>query len=589
MGLFGKPSPEKIEKIYQKGRDARRAKDYDLAVFNLSKAAKLGHVGAMMEYAWMHYNGDMGEPEYITALEWFKKAAELGARGGMYMYGEMHLLGQGTEEDVPEALYWLEKAAELGDTDAMYELGDLYLAGTGSDDDMDELKKAEKWFRAAAEQGYEGADVQADEVRKLLAELTAEEEPAAEEEPVPDDEPEPEPDDDEEADGQVVLAHTMPHYNIGLIGHSHHGKTSLAAAVMQVMAYQKGPHGSSSPDDLDRLQEERERGLTLAGNMAEVVCDWRHYALLDCPGDQWYVKNAVSMMSMMDGAILVVSAREGVMEQTREHVLLARQMGVGSIVGFLNAPSATAPDELERLEKDIARLLEQHGYRDAPIVVGDSERARMDPNGYGGPIMELMDALREYIPEPDRAGDQPFLMPVYHVFRRGGVTVVTGCVEQGGLRPGDPVELTGLGGAQACTAEEIQIFRQPTDIANAGDLIGVALQGADSGLIQRGQVLAAPGTVSCHRVFRAWVKLLPSEDGGRRGGVRSGYRPTFYFRTAAVGGELILDGDEYLMPGNNCQLTVKLAKPVLLRKGQTFPIRDGGQTVGFGEVLEILE
>ncbi len=323
MGLFGKPSPEKIEKIYQKGCNARKAKDYDLAVFNLDKAARLGHVGAMMENAWMHYNGDMGEPQYITALEWFKKAAEMGNAGGMYMYGEMHLLGQGTEEDVPKALYWLEKAAELGDPDAMYELGYLYLAGTGSDDEMDELKKAEKWFRAAAEQGYEGADEQADEVRKLLAELTAEEEP------VSDDDDEPEPDDDEETGKEpekpVPLAHTMPHYNIGLIGHSQHGKTSLAAAVMQVMAYQKGPHGSSSPDDLDRLQDERERGLTLAGNVAEVVCGWQHYALLDCPGDQWYVKNAVPMMSMMDGAVLVVSAREGVMEQTREHVLLARR------------------------------------------------------------------------------------------------------------------------------------------------------------------------------------------------------------------------------------------------------------------------
>ncbi len=426
----------------------------------------------------------------------------------------------------------------------------------------------------------------------LDLDLDIESEPEEGEEPEDEEEEEEqdgrsEDEEEEELDESVVLGHIMPHYVLGLIGQSQQGKTTLAAAILQVMACWKGPHGSTSRYDLDSLPEERERGITIAGNIAEAVCDWRHYVLLDCPGDPFYVKNAIAMMPMMDVAVLVVSAREGIMEQTREHVLLARQMGVPYVVGFLNA----SPDaDTEQLKGDVARLLEKNGYEDMPIVVGDCRRAADDPNEYGGPITELVDAIQEYLPDYDRPGDQPFLMGVHQVFRREDVTVVTGCVEQGALRPGSSVELTGLGSTQTCNVQDIQIFHKSADIANVADVIGVALQCPEPDLIRRGQVLAEPGSAACTQTFRARVRLLRAEDGGRRSGISSGYRPIFYFRTAAVEGQIVLDGGaEYLMPGDQCRLTVKLAKPVYLEEEQTFPIRDGERTVGFGQVLEILE
>ena len=389
---------------------------------------------------------------------------------------------------------------------------------------------------------------------------------------------------------------TKPHVNIGTIGHVDHGKTTLTAAITAVLADRLGVDPAVPFDKIDSAPEERERGITINSAHIEYETAKRHYAHVDCPGHADYVKNMITGAAQMDGAILVVAATDGVMAQTREHVLLAKQVGVPKIVVFLNkCDMMDDPELIELTEMDIRDLLNQYGFPgdDTPIIQGSALQALNDPKGeWGDKIMELMDTVDEYIPDPVRDNDKPFLMPVEDVFTISGRgTVATGRVERGMLKLNDPFEIVGIKEeTQTSVATGIEMFRKTMDFAEAGDNIGVLLRGIDRTAIERGQVVAKPGTVTCHRKFTAQVYVLTKDEGGRHTPFFNNYRPQFYFRTTDVTGVIALpEGTEMCMPGDHVEMTIELIHPVAMEEGLTFAIREGGRTVGSGRVVSIVE
>ena len=389
---------------------------------------------------------------------------------------------------------------------------------------------------------------------------------------------------------------TKPHVNIGTIGHVDHGKTTLTAAITAVLADRLGVDPAVPFDKIDSAPEERERGITINSAHIEYETAKRHYAHVDCPGHADYVKNMITGAAQMDGAILVVAATDGVMAQTREHVLLAKQVGVPKIVVFLNkCDMMDDPELIELTEMDIRDLLNQYGFPgdDTPIIQGSALQALNDPKGeWGDKIMELMDTVDEYIPDPVRDNDKPFLMPVEDVFTISGRgTVATGRVERGVLHLNEEVEIVGIKEeTQTSVATGIEMFRKTMDFAEAGDNIGVLLRGIDRTAIERGQVVAKPGTVTCHRKFTAQVYVLTKDEGGRHTPFFNNYRPQFYFRTTDVTGVIALpEGTEMCMPGDHVEMTIELIHPVAMEEGLTFAIREGGRTVGSGRVVSIVE
>ena len=387
---------------------------------------------------------------------------------------------------------------------------------------------------------------------------------------------------------------TKPHVNIGTIGHVDHGKTTLTAAITKVLA-EKGYAKFEDYADIDKAPEERERGITINTAHVEYETDKRHYAHVDCPGHADYVKNMITGAAQMDGAILVVSAADGPMPQTREHILLARQVGVPAIVVYLNkADQVDDPELLELIEMEVRDLLSSYDFPgdDVPIIVGSALKAlEGDESEIGKPsILKLMDAVDEYIPTPQRPTDQPFLMPVEDVFTiTGRGTVATGRVERGELKVGDNVEIVGLADKPKDTVVTgVEMFRKILDSAEAGDNIGALLRGVDRKEIERGQVLAKPGTIHPHTKFKAQVYVLTKDEGGRHTPFFNGYRPQFYFRTTDVTGVIQLpEGTEMCMPGDNVKMDVELITPIAIEAGLRFAIREGGRTVGAGVVSEI--
>ena len=387
---------------------------------------------------------------------------------------------------------------------------------------------------------------------------------------------------------------TKPHVNIGTIGHVDHGKTTLTAAITKVLA-EKGYDKFEDYADIDKAPEERERGITINTAHVEYETDKRHYAHVDCPGHADYVKNMITGAAQMDGAILVVSAADGPMPQTREHILLARQVGVPAIVVYLNkADQVDDPELIELVEMEVRDLLSSYDFPgdEVPIVVGSALKAlEGDESEIGKPsILKLMDAVDEYIPTPQRPTDQPFLMPVEDVFTiTGRGTVATGRVERGELKVGDAVEIVGLADEPKDTVVTgVEMFRKILDRAEAGDNIGALLRGVDRKEIERGQVLAKPGTIHPHTKFKAQVYVLTKDEGGRHTPFFNGYRPQFYFRTTDVTGVIQLpEGTEMCMPGDNVKMDVELITPIAIEAGLRFAIREGGRTVGAGVVSEI--
>ena len=387
---------------------------------------------------------------------------------------------------------------------------------------------------------------------------------------------------------------TKPHVNIGTIGHVDHGKTTLTAAITKVLA-EKGYAKFEDYADIDKAPEERERGITINTAHVEYETDKRHYAHVDCPGHADYVKNMITGAAQMDGAILVVSAADGPMPQTREHILLARQVGVPAIVVYLNkADQVYDPELIELVEMEVRDLLSSYDFPgdEVPIVVGSALKAlEGDESEIGKPsILKLMDAVDEYIPTPQRPTDQPFLMPVEDVFTiTGRGTVATGRVERGELKVGDAVEIVGLADEPKDTVVTgVEMFRKILDRAEAGDNIGALLRGVDRKEIERGQVLAKPGTIHPHTKFKAQVYVLTKDEGGRHTPFFNGYRPQFYFRTTDVTGVIQLpEGTEMCMPGDNVKMDVELITPIAIEAGLRFAIREGGRTVGAGVVSEI--
>ena len=387
---------------------------------------------------------------------------------------------------------------------------------------------------------------------------------------------------------------TKPHVNIGTIGHVDHGKTTLTAAITKGLA-EKGYAKFEDYADIDKAPEERERGITINTAHVEYETDNRHYAHVDCPGHADYVKNMITGAAQMDGAILVVSAADGPMPQTREHILLARQVGVPAIVVYLNkADQVDDPELIELVEMEVRDLLSSYDFPgdEVPIVVGSALKAlEGDESEIGKPsILKLMDAVDEYIPTPQRPTDQPFLMPVEDVFTiTGRGTVATGRVERGELKVGDAVEIVGLADEPKDTVVTgVEMFRKILDRAEAGDNIGALLRGIDRKEIERGQVLAKPGTIHPHTKFKAQVYVLTKDEGGRHTPFFNGYRPQFYFRTTDVTGVIQLpEGTEMCMPGDNVKMDVELITPIAIEAGLRFAIREGGRTVGAGVVSEI--
>ena len=387
---------------------------------------------------------------------------------------------------------------------------------------------------------------------------------------------------------------TKPHVNIGTIGHVDHGKTTLTAAITKVLA-KKGFAKFEDYSDIDKAPEERERGITINTAHVEYETEKRHYAHVDCPGHADYVKNMITGAAQMDGAILVVSAADGPMPQTREHILLARQVGVPAIVVYLNkADQVDDPELIELVEMEVRDLLSSYDFPgdEVPIVVGSALKAlEGDESEIGKPsILKLMDAVDEYIPTPQRPTDQPFLMPVEDVFTiTGRGTVATGRVERGELKVGDAVEIVGLADEPKDTVVTgVEMFRKILDRAEAGDNIGALLRGIDRKEIERGQVLAKPGTIHPHTKFKAQVYVLTKDEGGRHTPFFNGYRPQFYFRTTDVTGVIQLpEGTEMCMPGDNVKMDVELITPIAIEAGLRFAIREGGRTVGAGVVSEI--
>ena len=389
---------------------------------------------------------------------------------------------------------------------------------------------------------------------------------------------------------------TKPHCNIGTIGHVDHGKTTLTAAITKVLAARVAGNTAENFEDIDKAPEERERGITISTAHVEYQTEKRHYAHVDCPGHADYVKNMITGAAQMDGAILVVAATDGVMAQTREHILLSRQVGVPYIVVFMNkCDMVDDPELLELVEMEIRDLLNEYEFPgdDTPIIQGSALKALEDPNGeWGDKIMELMDAVDSYIPDPVRDTDKPFLMPIEDVFTiTGRGTVATGRVERGTLKLNDEVEIVGIHEETRKTVVTgIEMFRKQLDEAMAGDNIGALLRGVNRDQIVRGQVLAKPGTVTCHHKFTAQVYVLTKDEGGRHTPFFNNYRPQFYFRTTDVTGVCELPaGTEMCMPGDNVEMTIELIHPVAMEQGLTFAIREGGRTVGSGRVATIIE
>ena len=387
---------------------------------------------------------------------------------------------------------------------------------------------------------------------------------------------------------------SKPHCNIGTIGHVDHGKTTLTAAITKVLAERVEGNEKVDFENIDKAPEERERGITISTAHVEYQTAKRHYAHVDCPGHADYVKNMITGAAQMDGAILVVAATDGVMAQTKEHILLSRQVGVPYIVVFMNKCDMVDDEELlELVEMEITEVLEEYGFTDCPIIKGSALKALEDPMGeWGDKIMELMDTVDEYIPDPQRATDQPFLMPVEDVFTiTGRGTVATGRVERGTLHINEEVEIVGIKEEiQKTTVTGIEMFRKLLDEAQAGDNIGALLRGIKREDIERGQVLAKPGTVTCHTKFTAQVYVLTKDEGGRHTPFFNNYRPQFYFRTTDVTGVCNLpEGTEMCMPGDNVEMTIELIHPIAMSQGLTFAIREGGRTVGSGRVATIIE
>jgi len=391
---------------------------------------------------------------------------------------------------------------------------------------------------------------------------------------------------------------TKPHVNVGTIGHVDHGKTTLTAAITRTLS-NYGLADFTPYDQIDKAPEEKERGLTIQIAHIEYETENRHYAHVDCPGHADYIKNMITGAAQMDGAILVVAASEGAMPQTREHVLLARQVNVPYIVVFMNkVDMVDDPELLDLVELEVRDLLNEYEFPgdDVPVVRGSALEALECGCGkreceHCGPIWELLDAVDEYIPTPQRDVDKPFLMPIEDIFSiTGRGTVVTGRVERGRLTPGDEVEIVGIRETRRTVATSLEMFRKVLDEAIAGDNVGVLLRGVDKDEVERGQVLAAPGTITPHVKFEAQVYVLTKEEGGRWTPFFEGYRPQFYFRTTDVTGTVHLpEGVEMVMPGDNVNLTVELMVPIAMEEGLRFAIREGGHTVGAGVVTKIIE
>ncbi|ACY47992.1 elongation factor Tu [Rhodothermus marinus] len=394
-----------------------------------------------------------------------------------------------------------------------------------------------------------------------------------------------------------VFQRTKPHVNIGTIGHVDHGKTTLTAAITQVLA-KRVPDPVNKPrtfDSIDNAPEERERGITIATAHVEYATEKRHYAHVDCPGHADYVKNMITGAAQMDGAILVVAATDGPMPQTREHILLARQVGVPYIVVFLNKVDLVDDEELlELVEMEVRELLSQYEFPgdEVPVIRGSALGALNGDPQWEDKIMELMNAVDEYIPTPVRDKDKPFLMPIEDVFSiTGRGTVVTGRIERGVVKVGDPVEIIGLREEKLTSVVTgVEMFRKQLEQGEAGDNVGLLLRGIGKEDVERGMVVCAPGSVTPHREFECEVYVLSKEEGGRHTPFFNGYRPQFYFRTTDVTGDITLpEGVEMVMPGDNARFRVKLIYPVAMEEGLRFAIREGGRTVGAGVVTKILD
>ena len=389
---------------------------------------------------------------------------------------------------------------------------------------------------------------------------------------------------------------TKPHCNIGTIGHVDHGKTTLTAAITKTLSERVAGNAAVDFENIDKAPEERERGITISTAHVEYETEKRHYAHVDCPGHADYVKNMITGAAQMDGAILVVAATDGVMAQTKEHILLSRQVGVPYIVVFMNkCDMVDDPELLELVDMEIRELLNEYDFPgdDTPIIQGSALKALEDPNGeWGDKIMELMDAVDSWIPDPQRDTDKDFIMPVEDVFTiTGRGTVATGRVEAGVLHLNEEVEIAGLKEETRKTVVTgIEMFRKLLDEAQAGDNIGALLRGVQRTEIERGQVLAKPGTVHCHTKFTAQVYVLTKDEGGRHTPFFNNYRPQFYFRTSDVTGVISLpEGTEMCMPGDNVEMTIELIHPIAMDQGLTFAIREGGRTVGSGRVASVLD
>ena len=387
---------------------------------------------------------------------------------------------------------------------------------------------------------------------------------------------------------------SKPHCNIGTIGHVDHGKTTLTAAITKVLAARVAGNTATDFENIDKAPEERERGITISTAHVEYETEKRHYAHVDCPGHADYVKNMITGAAQMDGAILVVAATDGVMAQTKEHILLSRQVGVPYIVVFLNKCDMVDDEELlELVVMEVTEQLEEYGFNDCPIIKGSALKALEDPMGpWGDKIMELMDTIDSYIPDPQRATDKDFIMPVEDVFTiTGRGTVATGRVEAGVIHLNDEVEIVGIKPEkQKTTVTGIEMFRKLLDEGQAGDNIGALLRGIKREDIVRGQVLCKPGSITCHTKFTAQVYVLTKDEGGRHTPFFNNYRPQFYFRTTDVTGVCNLPaGTEMCMPGDNVEMTIELIHPIAMSQGLTFAIREGGRTVGSGRVATIIE
>ena len=387
---------------------------------------------------------------------------------------------------------------------------------------------------------------------------------------------------------------SKPHCNIGTIGHVDHGKTTLTAAITKVLAERVEGNEKVDFENIDKAPEERERGITISTAHVEYQTANRHYAHVDCPGHADYVKNMITGAAQMDGAILVVAATDGVMAQTKEHILLSRQVGVPYIIVFMNKCDMVDDEELlELVEMEITEQLEEYEFEGCPIIKGSALKALEDPSSeWGDKIMELMDTVDSYIPDPQRETDKPFLMPVEDVFSiTGRGTVATGRVERGVLHLSEEVEIVGVKeDTRKVVVTGIEMFRKLLDEAQAGDNIGCLLRGVQRTEIERGQVLAKPGSVHPHKKFTAQVYVLTKDEGGRHTPFFNNYRPQFYFRTTDITGVINLpEGTEMCMPGDNVEMTIELIHPIAMEQGLTFAIREGGRTVGSGRVATIIE